>query len=129
MEPQVSSQSGGSPERCRSRSPCKTYVYFRGAIKAPAELFAYRVVLNGIVLARSTQGIVFTAYMTYRAFAGGGRHDASTVTISIFTTRRPALIFDGQPAQGARIDGAPRFLAGFPAAFTQGAFAIHTTCI
>jgi hypothetical protein len=34
-----------------------------------AELFAYRVVLNGIVLARSTQEVVFTGYMTYRASA------------------------------------------------------------
>jgi len=34
-----------------------------------AELFAYRVVLNGIVLARSTPGVVFTGYMTYRASA------------------------------------------------------------
>jgi len=32
-----------------------------------AELFAYRDVLNGIVLARSTQEVVFTGYMTYRA--------------------------------------------------------------
>ena len=32
-----------------------------------AELFAYRVVLNGIVLARSTQEVVFADYMTYRA--------------------------------------------------------------
>jgi len=35
-----------------------------------AELFAYRVVLNGIVLASSTQETVFAVYMTYRAFAG-----------------------------------------------------------
>jgi hypothetical protein len=33
-------------------------------IKAPAELFAYRVVLNEIAPARSIQEIVFTAYMT-----------------------------------------------------------------
>jgi hypothetical protein len=45
-----------------------------------AELFAYRVVLNGIVLARSTLETVFTAYMTYRAFAGPGRHYASAFT-------------------------------------------------
>jgi hypothetical protein len=32
-----------------------------------AELFAYRVVLNGIALARSTPEVVFTGYMTYRA--------------------------------------------------------------
>jgi len=79
MEPQVSSQLGGSPGRRRSRSPYKTYVYFRRSIKAPAELFAYRVVLNGIVRARSTRETVFTAYMTYRAFAGRGRRDASAV--------------------------------------------------
>ena len=42
-----------------------------------AELFAYRVVLNGIVLASSTQETVFAIYMTYRAFAGQGRRDAS----------------------------------------------------
>jgi hypothetical protein len=40
-------------------------------IKAPAELFAYRVVLNGIVLARSTQEIVFTDYMTCSAKSDG----------------------------------------------------------
>jgi len=34
-----------------------------------AELFAYRVVLNGIVLVRSTQEVVFTGYMTHRASA------------------------------------------------------------
>jgi hypothetical protein len=34
-----------------------------------AELFAYRVVLNGIALARSTPEVVFTGYMTYRASA------------------------------------------------------------
>ncbi len=39
-----------------------------------AELFAYRVVLNGIVLASSTRETVFAVYMTYRAFAGQGRH-------------------------------------------------------
>jgi hypothetical protein len=38
-----------------------------------AELFAYRVVLNGIVLASSTQETVFAGYMTYRAFAAQGR--------------------------------------------------------
>jgi len=38
-----------------------------------AELFAYRVVLNGIVLASSTQETVFAVYITYRAFAGRGR--------------------------------------------------------
>jgi len=42
-----------------------------------AELFAYHVVLNGIVLASSTRESVFAVYMTYRAFAGQGRHDAS----------------------------------------------------
>ena len=45
-----------------------------------AELFAYRVVLSGIVLARSTQETVFTDYMTYRAFAGPGSHDVSAFT-------------------------------------------------
>jgi hypothetical protein len=45
-----------------------------------AELFAYRVVLNGIVLARSTPETVFTAYMTYRAFEGRGHHHASAFT-------------------------------------------------
>jgi hypothetical protein len=42
-----------------------------------AELFAYPVVLNGIVLTGSTQETVFAVYMIYRAFAGRGRHDAS----------------------------------------------------
>jgi hypothetical protein len=42
-----------------------------------AELFAYHVVLNGIVLAPSTQETVFAVYMTYRAFAGHVRYDAS----------------------------------------------------
>jgi hypothetical protein len=42
-----------------------------------AELFAYRVVLNGIVLASSTQETVFAVYMTYCAFEGQARHDAS----------------------------------------------------
>jgi len=45
-----------------------------------AELFAYCVVLNGIVLALSTQETVFAAYMTYRAFAGQGRRGASAAT-------------------------------------------------
>jgi len=35
-----------------------------------AELFAYRVVLNGIVLARPIWQTLFTAYLTYRAFVG-----------------------------------------------------------
>src|SRR5215510_437171 len=77
MEPQVSSQPEGSPERCRSRSPYKTCVNFSRSIKVMAELFAYCVVLNGIVLALSTRQTVFAAYMTYRAFAGQGRHGAS----------------------------------------------------
>jgi hypothetical protein len=47
--------------------------------RGAAELFAYRVVLNGIVLDRSIREIVFTVYMTYRAFAGQGRRDASVV--------------------------------------------------
>jgi hypothetical protein len=34
-----------------------------------AELFSYPVVLNGIVVARSAQEVVFTGYMTYRASA------------------------------------------------------------
>jgi hypothetical protein len=41
-----------------------------------AELFPYRVVLNGIVLASSTRETVIAVYMTYRAFAGRGRHEA-----------------------------------------------------
>src|SRR5262249_42851798 len=69
MEPQVSSQLEWSHVRCRSRSPYKTWGYFRRLIRVMAELFAYRVVLNGIVLARSTQEVVFTGYMTYRASA------------------------------------------------------------
>jgi len=79
MEPQVSSQQGGNPGCRRSRSPYNTYDYFRRSIKAPAESFAYRVVLNGIVLARSIREIVFTAYMTYRAFAVRRLHDASAI--------------------------------------------------
>src|SRR5215510_1520861 len=66
MEPQVSSQPGRSPGRCQSRSPYKTYVYFRRSIKVMAELFAYPVVLNGIVLASSTRENVFAVYMNYR---------------------------------------------------------------
>src|SRR5262245_46990282 len=77
MEPQVSSQPGRSPGRRQSRSPYETYVYFRRSIKVMAELFAYRVVLNGIVLARSTLETVFAVYMSYRAFAGQRRYDAS----------------------------------------------------
>ncbi len=42
---------------------------FQAFNKRMAELFAYRVVLNGIVLARSTQEVVFTDYMTYCASA------------------------------------------------------------
>src|SRR5215510_2240455 len=67
----------GSPGRCRSLSPYETYVYFRRSIKVMAELFAYRVVLNGIVLASSTQETVFAVYMSYRAIAGQRRYDAS----------------------------------------------------
>ena len=37
-----------------------------------AELFAYRIVLNGIGLASSTRETVFAVYMTYRAFEGRG---------------------------------------------------------
>src|SRR5215510_4251944 len=69
MEPQVSSQPGRSPGRRQSRSPYETYVYFMRSIKVMAELFAYRVVLNGIVLASSSRETVFAVYMTYRAFA------------------------------------------------------------
>src|SRR5262249_21109099 len=77
MKPQVSSQPRKSPWRCRSRSTYKTCVYFRRSIKVMAELFPYRVVLNEIVLTSSTQETVIAVYMTYRAFAGRGRHDAS----------------------------------------------------
>jgi len=38
-----------------------------------AELFAFRVVLKGIVLAHSTRETVFTDHVTYRAIAGQGR--------------------------------------------------------
>jgi hypothetical protein len=164
MEPQVSSQQGGSPGRRRSRSPYKTYVYVRRSIKAPTELFAYRVVLNGIILARSIREIVFTAYMIYRAFAGRGRHGASAVANrcerqsatglwrlrharlmgcrrlswmmgflrpgGTRATRRPALIFDGQPAQRAPRSTAPyATLPYYRPPSHRGAIAIHTTYI
>ena len=48
---------------------------FQGSTKGPAELFAYRVVLNGIALARPPRKTLFTAYVTYRAFVRLGRHD------------------------------------------------------
>lgn len=53
-----------------------------------AESFAYRVVLNGIVLARSTQEAVFTDSMTYRAFAGQGLHDAPVFMVRAKVSRR-----------------------------------------
>jgi hypothetical protein len=81
-----------------------------------AELFAYRVVLNGIVLAGSTQVTVFAVYMIYRAFAGkecltrlrapiaanvnkrrvyGGKPGRTQAT------RRQALMFDGHARTGS----------------------------
>jgi hypothetical protein len=50
-----------------------------------------RVVLNGIVLVRSTRETVFTDYMTYRAFAGQGRHDASAFTVRRERQSAPGL--------------------------------------
>jgi hypothetical protein len=46
-------------------------------MKVMAGSFTYRVVLNGIAPARSTQEGVSTDYMTYRAFAGQALPDAS----------------------------------------------------
>src|SRR5215831_3943338 len=95
MEPQVSSQPGRSPGRCRSRSPYETYFYFRRSIKVMAELFAYRVVLNGIVLASSTQETVFAVYMTYRPWpgasdtsAGADRCERQSAAICLFLSIR-----------------------------------------
>ena len=56
-----------------------------------ADSFAYRVVLNGIVLARSTQEAVFTDSMTYRAFAGQGLHDAPVFMVRCEGQSAPGL--------------------------------------
>ena len=104
MEPQVSSQPGKSLGRCRSRSPYETYVYFRRSIKAMAELFAYRVVLNGIVLASSTQETVFAVYMTYRVFAGQGRLTRLRAPLAANVNRR--RVYGGYISRGLSTVGA-----------------------
>src|SRR5215471_5285355 len=104
MEPQVSSQPGRSLGRCRSRSPYETYVYFRRSIKAMAELFAYRVVLNGIVLASSTQETVFAVYMTYRVFAGQGRLTRLRAPLAANVNRR--RVYGGYISRGLSTVGA-----------------------
>src|SRR5262245_49085376 len=50
---------------------------FQDSTKLMVELFEYRVVLNGIALARSPRKTLFIAYLTYRAFVRLGCHDGA----------------------------------------------------